>query len=205
MSLSKLQAIFPCLPCTESEDDSYPNEKAALLSNSNKAALIADDVIAALLTTDLSGAALQMHLDSAVGTYGWTSNVAKWILEKLTGLLRDGHEKFGPALREAYEKATKIALSVEGFVVEHPVFCTIVALGVLTLMIPWVLGALGFVEVGIEAGQSDSCMSIVMCAVLTIEIGSFAARWMSMYGGLVPKGSLFSFFQRLGMMWWHWL
>jgi hypothetical protein len=161
MSLSKLQAIFPCFPCIESEDDSFPNEKAALLSYSNKAepthkaALIADDVIAALLTTDLSGDALQMHLDSAVGTYGWTSNVAKWILEKLTGLLRDGHEKFGPALREAYEKATKIALSVEGFVVEHPVFCTIVALGVLTLMIPWVLGALGFVEVGIEAGQSE--------------------------------------------------
>ena len=30
-------------------------------------------------------------------------------------------------------------------------------------------------------------------------IGSWAARWQSIYRGLVPKGSLFSFLQRLGM------
>lgn len=33
--------------------------------------------------------------------------------------------------------------------------------------------------------------------------GSFAAGWQSRYAGYVPKGSLFSYFQRLGMKW-HW-
>jgi hypothetical protein len=37
--------------------------------------------------------------------------------------------------------------------------------------------------------------------ILMITAGSFASWWQSMYGGLVPKGSLFSFFQRLGMIW----
>ncbi|KAF2263400.1 hypothetical protein CC78DRAFT_581489 [Lojkania enalia] len=31
--------------------------------------------------------------------------------------------------------------------------------------------------------------------------GSFAALWQSRYAGYVPSGSLFSFFQRLGMTW----
>lgn len=32
-------------------------------------------------------------------------------------------------------------------------------------------------------------------------LGSFAAEWQAQYLGAVPKGSLFSFFQRLGMVW----
>lgn len=35
----------------------------------------------------------------------------------------------------------------------------------------------------------------------TYTTGSFAALWQSMYRGLVPARSLFSFFQRLGMVW----
>lgn len=31
------------------------------------------------------------------------------------------------------------------------------------------------------------------------DAGSFAAEWQSTYAGFVPKGSLFSFLQRLGM------
>ena len=33
------------------------------------------------------------------------------------------------------------------------------------------------------------------------NLGSFAATWQARYAGYVPKGSLFSFFQRLGMKW----
>ena len=32
-------------------------------------------------------------------------------------------------------------------------------------------------------------------------LGSFAAEWQAQYLGAVPKGSLFSYFQRLGMVW----
>lgn len=35
--------------------------------------------------------------------------------------------------------------------------------------------------------------------LLTFGADSFAALWQSRYAGLVPKGSLFSLLQRLGM------
>ena len=41
--------------------------------------------------------------------------------------------------------------------------------------------------------------------MLGCDIGSWAARWQATYMGLVPKGSLFSFFQRLGMTKWRWM
>ena len=41
--------------------------------------------------------------------------------------------------------------------------------------------------------------------MLGCDIGSWAARWQATYMGLVPKGSLFSFFQRLGMTKWRWV
>lgn len=140
-----------------------------------------------------------MRLDTIVGTNGWTENLAKWILEKLSLALQKGQDELGPTVKEAYHKAWEVARSMEGFVVEHPVFCTVVALGVLVscqfctemracanvlqaIIAPWVIEALGFSELG------------------PVE-GTFASWWQSTYGGLVPKGSLFSFFQRLGMVW----
>ena len=36
-------------------------------------------------------------------------------------------------------------------------------------------------------------------------IGSWAARWQATYKGWVPKGSLLSFFQRLGAKKWRWM
>ncbi|KAN0123046.1 hypothetical protein V8E52_002999 [Russula decolorans] len=34
-----------------------------------------------------------------------------------------------------------------------------------------------------------------------LDSSTFAARWQATYSGYVPAGSLFSFFQRLGMRW----
>ncbi|OJJ98363.1 hypothetical protein ASPACDRAFT_79838 [Aspergillus aculeatus ATCC 16872] len=79
------------------------------------------------------------------------------------------------ALRRASEEAFEFAQ-------EHPVYTTILALGVFVALMPWVLEVLGFAELG------------------PVE-GSFAAWWQSRYAGYVPKGSLFGFFQRLGMVW----
>ena len=36
---------------------------------------------------------------------------------------------------------------------------------------------------------------------LTCGIGSFAAWWQSTYNGYVTKRALFTYFQRLGMIW----
>jgi hypothetical protein len=68
------------------------------------------------------------------------------------------------------------------------------------IIAPWVIEALGFAELGPLEGMSRLQCCLVS-AKLTYAAGSFASWWQSTYGGLVPKGSLFSFFQRLGMVW----
>jgi hypothetical protein len=156
---------------------------------------LANDVVDTILHTKLTGLALQMKLDSVVGAYGWKENVAKWVLEKLTRALEEGHEKLGPAVRDAYHKAVEVAMTVEGFVIEHPVFCTVVALGVLALMSPWLLPLLGFAEEGIIEGMgnllyfrwtgTDKCYRFIRCMV------AVHVRWLRPQGltVLIPSAS----------------
>jgi hypothetical protein len=153
-----MASILDCFGCGKSEPEcfTYPDEKLALLAaaqDPHKAELIANDIADTILQTDIDGPALQMKLDSMVGTYGWTENIAKRVLDTLSHALQEGHEKLGPTIRDAYHKACEVAKSIEGFVIEHPVFCTVVALGVLALVAPEILGWLGFAEQGIVEGK----------------------------------------------------
>ena len=68
------------------------------------------------------------------------------------------------------------------FTKNHPIYATLIALGILAILVPSALEILGFSELG------------------PIK-GSFTAAWQSRYTGYVPKGSLFSYFQRLGIRW----
>jgi hypothetical protein len=160
MAIAHLQAILACLTCGDVEPKvvTYPNEKAALLSahDIRSAVEIADDVVATLMHTKLVGPALKMRLDSIVGAYGWRENIAKYVFEKLAQALQYSHENLGPAVRDAYHKAWEVAKSIEGFVIEHPVMSTIIALGVLAIIAPWVLEALGFGESGPIEGTHTS-------------------------------------------------
>lgn len=136
MAHASLQTIFACFGCTDSaipNSTSYPDEKQALISayQSRPDPQIAEDVVSTILSSKLTGAALRMKLDAIVGATGWTENLAKGILEKLSLALQQAHDNLGPAVRNAYHKAWEVAKDIEGFVVEHPVVCTIVALGVL--------------------------------------------------------------------------
>jgi hypothetical protein len=206
MAVVRLQAILACLTCGDAEPKliTYPEEKAALLSahDVRPNEEIADDVVATLLHTKLVGPALKMRLDSIVGAYGWRENIAKWVLEKLTQALQYEHEHLGSQVRDAYHKAWEVAKSIEGFVIEHPVMSMIIALGVLAIIAPWVLPELGFGELGPIEGTYQEAASTEIANIsimLTHDAGSFASWWQATYGGLVPKGSLFSFLQRLGM------
>jgi hypothetical protein len=159
MAIAHVQAIFACLTCGDIEPKViiYPEEKAALLSthDARPAADIAEDVVATLLHTSLVGPALRMQLESIVGAYGWRENVARWVLEKLMRALDcadDAREKLGPVINNAYHSAWEVANSIEGFVIEHPIMCSIIALGVLAIIAPWVLEALGFAESGPVGG-----------------------------------------------------
>ncbi len=50
----------------------------------------------------------------------------------------------GP-LKEAYDKAVAAAV---GFARDHPVWTTLIAIGILVVLLPWVLEGLGFGELG---------------------------------------------------------
>ena len=156
MAVARLQTALASLTCCDAEPevDTYPNEKASLLDTSDlrTAAEVAEDVVSTILRTSITGPALQMRLDSTVGTYGWSENVAKWVLNKLSRALQATHEKLGPAVQDAYVKACAAANSTQGFVIEHPIMSTVVTLGVLAVIAPWVLEALGFGELGPVAG-----------------------------------------------------
>ena len=195
---SVFQVVLDCLFGTELELDVYTNEKQAILRHHDPrtAESIADDIVQTIANAEKGGKDLQNKINDIVGEYGWKERVAEWVLVKLEKVLREA-QKLSPALKEAYDKACDEAKSIEGFVQEHPVFCTVIALGVLVLIAPAAVELLGFGELGPIEGTS-------LPNGQTLDrpdpsLGSFAAAWQSRYAGYVPKGSLFSFFQRLGM------
>lgn len=56
----------------------------------------------------------------------------------------------GQAMKSAFDKAIK---EVAEFPHDHPIFCTLLALGILVVLSPWVLKALGFAELGPVEGN----------------------------------------------------
>ncbi|KAI9457774.1 hypothetical protein BJY52DRAFT_1271207 [Lactarius psammicola] len=144
----------------------------------------AEEILSTLYAADTNDEHLYQRLQDVVHETGWYENLAASVLNGLENALKAG-ATMGQAMKDAYEKSAQVVRDVWGFVKEHPVFFAVVALGILVIMAPWALEVLGFGELG------------------PIE-GTFAAWWQSTYAGYVPKGSLFSFFQRLGMEW-KWL
>ncbi|KAF4823205.1 hypothetical protein CGCSCA5_v001839 [Colletotrichum siamense] len=142
---------------------------------------VASEFIDILRTAEKGGKDLERRLRNIVTTNSWTENLAKFILSGVEGLVRH-RDTFGQVVKEAMDKSTDLAQQVFGFVEEHPVLVTIIAIGILVIIAPWVIEALGFGELGPVAD-------------------TFASWWQARYAGYVPKGSLFSFLQRLGMTW----
>jgi ElaB/YqjD/DUF883 family membrane-anchored ribosome-binding protein len=154
-----IEALQQCLGIAAprfSADHEREKLKAALIAEEPRTAdRIADDIVRTLLRAEKTGTQLERELDRIVGDYGWTEKIAEWVLAKLEKALREA-DKLGPAVKEAYDKACEVAREIEGFVHEHPVFVTVIALGVLVSLTPWVLTALGFAELGPVEGQCAS-------------------------------------------------
>lgn len=156
-----LRTLLPCTPYTKrshDQDHSYTDEKTSLLSTPSvrPTSEVASDVVAVLLRAPRPCVTLRADLDSIIGTYGWTQSLAEYVLARLCSALQAAHDNLGPAVREAYQLSWEAAKSIEGFVVEHPVFVTVVALGVLVIIAPWVLEALGFAALGPAEGMFKS-------------------------------------------------
>ncbi|KAL9589216.1 MAG: hypothetical protein Q9179_007988, partial [Wetmoreana sp. 5 TL-2023] len=97
---------------------------------------------------------LDVQITSIVHQAGvsWSSYLAQKILAGLEAALKAGREMM-PAMKTAYEKSVGAAVKeFKAFAIEHPiltgVFLTVVAIGVLVLLVPWAVEALGFAELG---------------------------------------------------------
>ena len=97
-----------------------------------------------------TGEELRMRVSNVVKVTNWTESLAKAVLARLDEAVKAGTiVKNGP-LKEAFDKA--VAAAVE-FAKEHPVWTTIIALGILVELLPWVIEALGFAELGPVEGM----------------------------------------------------
>ncbi|KAF2995940.1 hypothetical protein E8E15_000298 [Penicillium rubens] len=123
---------------------------------------------------------LYKQLDEEVSTKSWSDAIARATLRGLENAIKAGAEM----ARAAADAAARSKDAAIEFATDHPVYATLIALGILALLTPWALEIIGFGDLG------------------PIE-GSFAAAWQRQYAGYVPKRALFGYFQRLGMKW-HW-
>ena len=105
-------------------------------------------------TAEKPGLELHVAADKIVPRSSWPENLAKCVLDTVEKAIREG-VSMGPALKEAFDRAVDAAV---GFARDHPVYTTIIAIGILVLLLPWVVEALGFAELGpVEGNIPLSC------------------------------------------------
>lgn len=94
---------------------------------------------------------------------GWSEYLAAKILAALQTVLEAG-KPLNEAVRSAYDVACRAVEVTEGFAADHPVFCTLVALGVLVVLAPYVVEYLGFCagfgELGPVEGMSGKFFAL---------------------------------------------
>ena len=135
---------------------------------------IASDSLTIILTAE-TPYILHKQLNEKISTESWSEAIATALLHGLENAIKSGVQ-MAKAASDALTQAKGAAI---GSTKNHPVYATLIALGILAALMPWVLEILGFGGLG------------------PID-GSFAAAWQSKYAGHVPKGSLFSYFNGWG-------
>ena len=177
-----LKTIFPCLPIERAiqlpvndENHHFITEKASpnsLTFNDEKPRLCSDEaaksVVSTLKDTRESGPSLDAAIQSIVHQAGgWSEWLAKKILAALEKVL--GSETLvhmSTVMQEAVAKAKDAASVFEKFEEDHPyeaeVLVTVIALGVLVILAPYMLEWLGFSELGPVEGIYSPPWPIVM-------------------------------------------
>lgn len=108
---------------------------------------LAEDILSTLYAADANDEHLVQRLQDVVRETGWYEDLAAAVLTGLENALK-AEAPLGQAMKDAYEKATQIVADVLEFAKEHPVFCAVVALGILVILAPWAIEAVGFGELG---------------------------------------------------------
>ncbi|MCJ1393178.1 hypothetical protein MMC18_006050 [Xylographa bjoerkii] len=138
----------------------YSLTKAPLVSKSpvhKSDEEIATSILTTLLAAEKPGHSLSIALnDIIVQSGGWTERIAVAVLNAIQNALKEG-SPLREAMKDAYEKALDVAAKVLGFARDHPVltgvFCAVIALGILMLLAPAIIHALGFGVLGPVEGE----------------------------------------------------
>ena len=164
-----LSVIFPCI-----------TRRKPWLSNFNKTSLFqydeknthvsceeaADRIVNAFFEANEGGPALLAHMDGiARQAGGWSQWLAEQIRKGMEVALKAGKE-MNAALAAAYDKACEAATVFEHFAKDHPlateIFITVIAIGVLAILAPYVIEILGFGEFGPIEGELASAFRYIM-------------------------------------------
>ena len=109
----------------------------------------ATTIVSILLEAEKPGKELKARLENEVGITSWTEYLAQAVWNKLVEAIQQA-KHFGQAMTDALEKSIQAAA---GFAREHPVYTALIALGVLVVLFPWAVEALGFGELGPIEGE----------------------------------------------------
>ena len=101
--------------------------------------------------------ALHIH-EVARQAGGWSGMLAEGVRKGIEAAFTAGKE-MNAAMQLAYDKACEAVTVFEGFAKEHPsataVFVTVIAIGVLIILAPYIVEMLGFGELGPIEGQNS--------------------------------------------------
>jgi hypothetical protein len=124
-------------------------------SSSSETTQAASQFIDTLFAAEKNGPELHQALcQNQFQTASLKQHFARVVFETMQKAIETARP-MGIALGETYEKVVREIDSIEGFVKEHPVICAVIAIGILVVLAPWVVEALGFAEAGIVEGKWD--------------------------------------------------
>ena len=150
-----LKGILDCLTgrdgdCSQYSTGCCPSTGVML---SKRRDCLAADIVFTMFASEKRGQSLKEELDNLVHTEGWYENFAKRVLNHLISALKKP-QIMGEVMKDAFDNASSTA---KEFVRKHPIYAaaiiTIIAIGILVLLTPWIVEVLGFGELGPVEGK----------------------------------------------------
>ena len=147
-----LNDILSCLCLNDAAQYNVLEDRLSLDSTHEKkrpqtTESIAADILSTLYSAQANDKHLVQRVQDAVHETGWTENLAAAVLNGLENAFRN-ETPMGQAMKDAYDKASQVVSDILKFAREHPVFCAVVAVGILVILAPWAIEALGFSSFG---------------------------------------------------------
>jgi hypothetical protein len=122
---------------------------------------------------------LKEKLGGVLGTVGdWMEEAGEPVVRVFEPAVRQGR-RMTLAVQGAYDRVCEVAKDVGLFIRDHPFFCTLVVLGILALLTPLIIEALGFAATGPVAGK---------CMVLQYDHSLTMSRLLRCRMAVYPRG-----------------